>query len=85
MNDSTMISIIRNLVVEAGLGIIQEKDLDNERGLDELGYGSINYLNLLELIENTFGMMIEPETDLKFLNSVNTIYNFVKHHVPQVK
>lgn len=85
MSDSTMITTIRNLVVEAGLGIIQEKDLNNERGLDELGYGSINYLNLLESIENAFGMIIEPETDLKFLNSVDTIYKFVKLHAPQVK
>jgi acyl carrier protein len=85
MSDSTMISTIRDLVVTAGLGIIQEKDLNNERGLDELGYGSINYLNLLELIENTFGIVIEPETDLKFLNSVDTIYKFVKNHVPLVK
>jgi acyl carrier protein len=85
MSDSTMISIIRDLVVKAGLGIIQEKDLDNERGLGELGYGSINYLNLLESIENTFEIMIEPETDLKFLNSVDTIYKFVKHHASRVK
>ncbi len=69
---------IRALALHAGAGNFTEAELDGANGsLSELGFTSLSYISLIEALEKTFGIIIDPETDPAFLESLETIACFV--------
>lgn len=69
---------VEQLVCVASGGSVNVDELRCADGiLKNVGLGSIGYMNLLESIERTFGIIIDPEQDPKYLVSVDTIVDFV--------
>ena len=73
-----MRSQVERLVCVATGGAISEADLRSAGGsLQDAGLSSIAYMNLFESLERSFGVIIDPEEDPKYLASVDTIVKFL--------
>jgi acyl carrier protein len=46
--------------------------------LDDAGVNSIGYINLLEALEQRYGLIVDPETDPHHLRSVDSIAHLVR-------
>ena len=84
MNDldvaATTTRVERLIYIAAG-GKISEADLkDGQTDLRRIGLDSLGYLNLLEGLERTFGVVIDldQEPDHTFLHTVDNIVRFLK-------
>jgi acyl carrier protein len=71
---------VQRLVYLAAGGKIAEQELERT-GVDlrEIGLDSLGYLNLLEGLERTFGVIIDldHEEDHSFLHTIDNIVRFV--------
>jgi acyl carrier protein len=69
---------VTRLVCVAAGGSVTESDLEQADGvLKDVGLTSISYMNLFEAIERSFGVVIDPEEDPKYLASVDSILKFL--------
>lgn len=68
---------IKELVLEAGTHKKELKDISYSDDFFDFGYTSIAIVNLIELLESTYGIFIEPDKNIKRLNSVDNIYNIL--------
>lgn len=69
---------VERLVVIATGDSIGEDDLRRAGGsLSDVGLDSIGFMNLLESLERSFGVIIDPEEDPRHLSSVDTIVAFL--------
>lgn len=66
-------------LVETATGrVVTVDDLRSADGvLDLAGVNSIGYINLLEALEQRFGLVVDPEADPHYLRSVDSIVRFV--------
>jgi acyl carrier protein len=84
MNDgdvAAMTTRVERLVYIAAGGKISEADLkDGRTDLRQIGLDSLGYLNLLEGLERTFGVVIDldQEPDHSFLHTIENIVRFLK-------
>ncbi|WP_354642982.1 hypothetical protein [Kitasatospora camelliae] len=67
------------LIVETATGrVVTVADLRAADGeLDRAGVNSIGYINLMEVLEQRYGAVIDPEADPEHLTSVDSIARFV--------
>ena len=83
MNDTDLAAMkkrVRRLVAIAAGGRIDERDLaDDDVDLRQVGLDSLGYLNLLEGLERTFGVVIDldQEEDHSFLHTIGNIVRFL--------
>lgn len=71
---------IQNLVFLAAGGKIPQRDLEVwSVDLRNLGLDSLGYLNLIEGIERTFGVVVDLDTDKdhKFLHTIDGIVDYL--------
>jgi acyl carrier protein len=71
---------VRRLVSIAAGGRIDDGDLaDDDVDLRHIGLDSLGYLNLLEGLERTFGVVIDldQEEDHSFLHTIGNIVRFL--------
>ncbi|MFJ2868437.1 phosphopantetheine-binding protein [Kitasatospora sp. NPDC087314] len=66
-------------IVETATGrVVTVADLRAAGGeLDRAGVNSIGYINLLEVLEQRYGVVLDPEADPEHLTSVDSIVRFV--------
>ncbi|MCX4409548.1 MULTISPECIES: phosphopantetheine-binding protein [unclassified Streptomyces] len=66
-------------LVETATGrVVTAADLRAAGGdLDRAGVNSIGYINLMEALEQRFGVLIDPEADPQYLASVDSIALFL--------
>lgn len=72
---------VRRLVSIAAGGRIDDGDLaDDDADLRRIGLDSLGYLNLLEGLERTFGVVIDldQEEDHSFLHTIGNIVRFLQ-------
>lgn len=82
-NDS-MKSKVERLVCIATGDSIREDDLRQAGGsLRDVGLDSIGFMNLLEALERSFGVVIDPEEDPDHLLSVDSIVEFLADQLGQ--
>ena len=69
---------IEGLIISSSDDSISIDDLKNANGsLENVGYTSLNYMTVLVGLEQKFGITIDPYEEPSFLESVNTITNYV--------
>jgi acyl carrier protein len=68
---------IKELVIEAAAGKKELLEISFIDDLFEFGYNSISIVNLIELIENKYGIYLEPEKNIKKLNTIENIYKIL--------
>jgi acyl carrier protein len=68
---------IKQLVIDAAAGKKELLDISFSDDLFEFGYNSISIVNLIELIENKYGIYLEPEKNIKKLNTIENIYKIL--------
>ncbi|OQP65532.1 hypothetical protein A3860_17870 [Niastella vici] len=68
---------IKELVIEAAAGKKELLQISFTDDLFEFGYNSISIVNLIELLENKHGIYIEPEKNIKKLNTIENIYKIL--------
>ncbi|MEU3556118.1 acyl carrier protein [Streptomyces fragilis] len=72
---------IEHLVEVATGKVVTVADLRASGGaLDRAGVNSIGYINLMEALEQRFGVVIDPEADPQYLVSIESIAQFVRAH-----
>ncbi len=77
--DEDLRAQVKDLVVLASGGAISVDELESADGsLEEVGVNSITYINLMEALEQTMGVVIDPEEDPEYLTSVDSIAAFVE-------
>lgn len=77
-SDERLRTQVKELVVLASGGAISLEELESANGsLEEVGVNSIAYINLMEALEQTMGVVIDPEEDPEYLASVDSIAAFV--------
>jgi acyl carrier protein len=77
--DQDLRTQIKELVLLASGGAISMEELESADGsLELVGFNSIAYINLMEALEQTMGVIIDPEEDPEYLNSVDSIAAFVE-------
>lgn len=70
---------IKELIVLASGGAVSIEELEAADGsLEEVGVNSIAYINLMEAMEQTMGVVIDPDEDPEYLSSVDSIAAFVQ-------
>jgi acyl carrier protein len=77
---STMKQRVQRLVYMAAGGKIREDDLrEHHLDLRQLGLDSLGYLNLLEALERTFGVVIDldQEPDHTFLHTIDNMVRYL--------
>ncbi len=78
-SDEDLRTQIKDLVVLAAGGGISMEELEAADGsLEAVGVNSIAYINLMEALEQTLGVVIDPEEDPEYLQSVDSIAMFVE-------
>lgn len=78
-SDEDLRTQIKDLVVLAAGGSISMEELEAADGsLEAVGVNSIAYINLMEALEQTLGVVIDPEEDPEYLQSVGSIAMFVE-------
>ena len=73
MNELITHEAIKELVIEAAGGKKELLDISLSDDLFEFGYNSISIVNLIELLENKYGIYLEPEKNIKKLNTIENI------------
>ena len=69
---------IADLLAESSGGTVTpEQALDTSTNLIEKGFTSLSFLQLIDAVENTFGLYIDLEGDTTFLGSVPGIAGHV--------
>jgi acyl carrier protein len=68
---------IKKLVIEAAAGKKELLGISFSDELFEFGYNSISIVNLIELVENKYGIYLEPEKNIKKLNTIDNIYKIL--------
>jgi acyl carrier protein len=68
---------IKELVIEAAAGKKELQEISDKDDLFEFGYNSISIVNLIELLEDKYGIYLEPEKNIKKLNTIENIYNIL--------
>jgi acyl carrier protein len=68
---------IKELVIEAAAGKKELQEIAPTDDLFEFGYDSISIVNLIEILENKYGIYLEPEKNIKKLNTIENIYNIL--------
>jgi|EndMetStandDraft_4_1072995.scaffolds.fasta_scaffold687222_2 acyl carrier protein len=68
---------IKELVIEAAVGKKELQEISATDDLFEFGYNSISIVNLIELLEDKYGIYLEPEKNIKKLNTIENIYNIL--------
>jgi acyl carrier protein len=69
---------IEDLIISSSDDSISTDDLKNANGsLENVGYTSLNYMTVLVGLEQKFGITIDPYEEPSFLESVNTITDYV--------
>lgn len=68
---------IKELVIEAAAGKKELQEISEKDDLFEFGYNSISIVNLIELLEDKYGIYLEPEKNIKKLNTIENIYNIL--------
>jgi len=69
---------VQVLVCAAAGGAITESTLVQAGGvLENAGLSSLAYINLFEMLERSFGIVIDPEKDPQYLASVDSIVQFL--------
>ena len=69
---------IEKLVITSSDGAISLADLQSVDGsLERAGYSSLNYMTVLSGLEQNFGITIDPFEEPTFLETVDTITDFV--------
>jgi Phosphopantetheine attachment site len=80
-SDTLLREDVETLVVLATGRTVTVEDLRGSGGsLEAVGVNSIAYINLLEAIEQRFGIPSDLATDPAFLASVDTIVAFIRTH-----
>ncbi len=75
---SEMTERVERLICIASGGAFSEQELREAGGsLRDVGLDSIAYMNLLEGLERSFGVVIDPEEDPQYLSSVSNIVLFL--------
>jgi len=69
---------ILDVIIIATGRVVSEADLEASAGnLHEAGVNSIGIINILEALESRYGILINEEDDLAFLENVDDIAQFV--------
>jgi acyl carrier protein len=68
---------IKELVIEAAAGKKELQVISDKDDFFEFGYNSISIVNLIELLEYKYGIYLEPEKNIKKLNTIENIYNIL--------
>jgi acyl carrier protein len=68
---------IKQLVIEAAAGKKELMEISFSDDLFEFGYNSVSIVNLIELLENKYGIYLEPEKNIKKLNTIENIHKFL--------
>jgi acyl carrier protein len=78
MNNNSKYDIISTLVINASNGAVSMEELEKAGGsLLLLSYNSVAYVNLIVLLEEQFGISIDPDIDPDQLTSIDKINQFV--------
>lgn len=78
MKPHSMKDRVERLVCIATGDSVREEDLRQAGGsLQDVGLDSIGFMNLLESLERSFGVVIDPEEDPRHLLSVDSIVAFL--------
>ena len=60
------------------LELLNKEDLDEKQELLSVGLDSLNVINLIVMLEETFSIRFEDEDlQLKYFHSIDTLSNFV--------
>lgn len=83
MSDSLKDKVERLVCIATG-DSIRAEDLRQAGGsLRDVGIDSIGFMNLLEGLEKSFGVVIDPEEDPRHLVSVDSIVSFLADQLGQ--
>lgn len=77
MHESITHEGIKKLVIDAAVGKKELLGISFSDDLFEFGYNSISIVNLIELLENKYGIYLEPEKNIKKLNTIENIYKIL--------
>lgn len=70
---------VANLIATASGGTLSREQALNPNGnLLEKGFSSLSFLQLIDAIENDFGVYIDLEADTTFLGSVEGIVTYLE-------
>lgn len=68
---------IKLIVIESGRNIVNAHDIGYTDHLLEYGFNSISIVNLIDLLETHYGIHFNVKQDLKYLQSIESIYELL--------
>ena len=78
-DDKTLHLRLVDLAVAAGDGTVTTEDLAAANGsLADVGYSSLSYMRLIDMIENELGVYLDPEADEAVFRSISSIALLVR-------
>jgi hypothetical protein len=85
-SNSALSERVADLIERASGGVVSRQlALDEGANLIEKGFSSLSFLQLVDLLETTYGVYIDLEGDTTFLGRVSGIVTFLKGSSERVR
>lgn len=69
---------VTTIITSSAEGTLRREELDTAGGsLASVGFSSLAYIRMLDMVENELGVYLDPETDSDRLNTVDGIVSLV--------